>query len=414
MEICESRGEIGQRRSEMGVRIRQKNGVWYIFINHKGKRKAKRVGTDKRVALEAAKKIQARLALGEIPYQEPRCSNFTVREYGERWLKSYAKVQLRETTSKLYGQMLRNHVYPVIGTKALSEVSRDDIKTIIANMLSKGLSRSTVHGAIAPLREMFNHAIEDKLVLANPASRIGRFTKQKGDSRMRANPLSREELSLFLETARVNYPRYYPLLLCLARTGMRLGEALGLQWGDIDFQGRFIEIRRSYTHGKVVLPKNGKMRRVDMSIQLTETLKALSRERKEETLKKGWRDMPEWVFVNRDGGLLDGNNLYNRVFKKCLAKAGLRQVRIHDLRHTFASLLISQGESLAYVKDQLGHHSIKVTVDIYGHLVPGANKAAVDKLDELDLNQQEDVKAQERNLYATRSVEKVESLELTH
>ncbi|MCP4717464.1 MAG: tyrosine-type recombinase/integrase [Deltaproteobacteria bacterium] len=72
-----------------------------------------------------------------------------------------------------------------------------------------------------------------------------------------------------------------------------------------------------------------------------------------------------------------------------LAKAGLRRIRIHDLRHTYASLLIAQGESLAYIRDQLGHHSIKVTVDTYGHLVPGANREAVDKLDDFnDLPQQ--------------------------
>ena len=70
------------------------------------------------------------------------------------------------------------------------------------------------------------------------------------------------------------------------------------------------------------------------------------------------------------------------MWPKLLAKAGLRQVRIHDLRHTFASLLIQNGESLAYVKEQLGHHSIKMTVDTYGHLVPGGNKAAVDRLDD--------------------------------
>ena len=70
------------------------------------------------------------------------------------------------------------------------------------------------------------------------------------------------------------------------------------------------------------------------------------------------------------------------MFYKALAKAGLRRVRIHDLRHTFASLLIQNGESLAYVKDQLGHHSIQITVDIYGHLVPGANREAVARLDD--------------------------------
>jgi len=74
------------------------------------------------------------------------------------------------------------------------------------------------------------------------------------------------------------------------------------------------------------------------------------------------------------------------VFHKALAKAGLRRIRFHDLRHTFASRLLQNGESIVYVKDQMGHHSIKVTVDIYGHLVPGANKAAVDRLDETGRN----------------------------
>jgi len=81
------------------------------------------------------------------------------------------------------------------------------------------------------------------------------------------------------------------------------------------------------------------------------------------------------------GTIVDPDNFRKRVWPKLLPKAGLRRIRIHDLRHTFASLLIQQGESLVYVKEQMGHHSIRVTVDVYGHLVPGGNKQAVDKLD---------------------------------
>ena len=92
--------------------------------------------------------------------------------------------------------------------------------------------------------------------------------------------------------------------------------------------------------------------------------------------------MPSWVFTTATGTIVDPDNFRHRIWAKLPAKAGLRQIRIHDLRHTFASLLIQQGESLAYVKDQMGHHSIRVTVDVYGHLVPGGNKAAVDKLDD--------------------------------
>ena len=122
-----------------------------------------------------------------------------------------------------------------------------------------------------------------------------------------------------------------------------------------------------------------------MSPQLAETLKELRTERKREALARGWGEVPELVFVNETGGLISESNLRNRVFFKALEKAGLRRIRIHDLRHGFASLLIQNGESLAYVRDQLGHSSIQITVDTYGHLVPGSNRQAVAKLDD-DVN----------------------------
>ena len=138
--------------------------------------------------------------------------------------------------------------------------------------------------------------------------------------------------------------------------------------------------------GRLETPKNGKIRRVDMSLQLAEELKRLWARRSQEALAKRWGQLPEWVFCNEDGKPIWESNFERRVFHKALAKAGLRRIRFHDLRHTFASRLLQNGESIVYVKDQMGHHSIKVTVDIYGHLVPGANKAAVDRLDETGRN----------------------------
>jgi integrase len=96
---------------------------------------------------------------------------------------------------------------------------------------------------------------------------------------------------------------------------------------------------------------------------------------------KAGRTLPPWVFANSDGGHLDADNVRHRVFYRLLERAKLRQIRFHDLRHTFASLLIQNGEPLTYIKEQMGHSSIQVTVDVYGHLVPSANRAAVDKLD---------------------------------
>jgi integrase len=158
---------------------------------------------------------------------------------------------------------------------------------------------------------------------------------------------------------------------------------------------RFIEVRRNRVAGRLTTSKNGKTRRVDMSDQLAGTLRALLTARKTQTLRNGWGQVPEWTFCNESGGPLDRDNLRHRVFYKLLAKAGLRRIRLHDLRHTYASLLIAQGESLAYVRDQLGHASIQLTVDTYGHLVPGANRQAVNRLDDTTI----------RNPAATRNDE---------
>ncbi len=103
-------------------------------------------------------------------------------------------------------------------------------------------------------------------------------------------------------------------------------------------------------------------------------------ERQLEAAANGWASVPEWLFCSETGGLLDPERI-RRGFYKLLRHSGLRRVRFHDLRHTFASLLLQQGESLVYVRDQMGHASITMTVDVYGYLIPGSNKQAVDRLD---------------------------------
>jgi hypothetical protein len=192
------------------------------------------------------------------------------------------------------------------------------------------------------------------------------------------------EAHQFLEAVREKIPEYYPFFLCALRTGIRLGELLALQWGDVDVTGRFLEVRRNLVAGRLTSTKNTNRRRVDMSLKLTETLRELHRARKAASLKAG-KPVPQWVFINSDGTALDGDNVRHRVFYRLLESAKLREIRFHDLRHTFASLLIQNGAPLTYVKEQMGHSSIQVTVDVYGHLVPSANRAEVDRLDAIPI-----------------------------
>ena len=198
------------------------------------------------------------------------------------------------------------------------------------------------------------------------------------------DPLSRKELKRLLDTVKVYYPKHYPLFLFLARTGCRIGEALGLKWGDIDFNGRFIKLSRSYSRGRLSTLKSKRERRVDMSKQLAATLQAHRVKCKAKGLALGLSAEPEHVFTDTIGGPIDANNWRRRVFDKALEKAKLRKIRIHDIRHSYATIRIAKGDNIADVSHQLGHHSVKFTIDFYYHWMPGKKKGEVDALDDPD------------------------------
>jgi len=369
----------------MGVKVREKkkgSGVWWIFIDNQGRRRAKKVGKDKRIALEVAKKIEARLILDEFHLsKEPEDQSPSFEAYAKNWMTFTVPATCKPSTEKDYRGILDNHVLPVFGNKPVLEIKRLMIKNFLMRKIKSGFAPSTVSHMKCCIGGSLNVAVDDGMLTANPAHRLGKIFK-KNNSQSDIKPYSRDELSSLLESFLNHFPDHYPQALTLARTGMRFGEALALQWDDIDFEGRFITIKRTFSRGKIGLPKNGKCRRIDTSKQLTQVLKDAKHQHKIETINRGWGRVPKWVFVSSAGTPLDINHWRKRVFYKAIEKAGLRKIRVHDIRHTYASLLIQAGESLAYVRDQLGHHSISVTVDIYGHLTPGGNKDAVDRLDD--------------------------------
>ena len=365
----------------MAVKVRQRNGKWWVVIHHRGVRKAKCVGESKRAAQAVAEKIQAKLTLGQFQLKDEKLQR-PFDAYFRAWLDTYVRTHCKESTGANYETAFRVYLLPAFGQRDIGEITREEVKNLAYSMLAQGKSTSTVKGTLAPVSEMFNHAIEDGHLAVNPALRVLRRNRTEQAARQeKAKFLARDELAHFLAVCEEHFPAQHPFVLLLARTGLRIGEAVVLKWEDLDFHSRFIEVRRNYVDGRITSPKPGKSRRVDMSLRLAETLQALRTHRKGETLRHGWPEVPPWLFITTEGTHLDPDNFRSRLWPKMLAKAGMRHFRIHDLRHTFASLLIQQGESLVYVKEQLGHHSIRVTVDTYAHLMPGGNKAAVDRLD---------------------------------
>ncbi len=365
----------------MGATVRQKvgGGPWWVFVNHRGQRTSKRIG-DKKAALEVKRQLEAKLALGEFPIREKLASTETVRERVERWLRYSATC--RERTRENYARMLRVHAYSLIGSVRLTDLTRPDVRRVIEAMRAEGKARSTINNVIAPLRQALEQAREDGLIADNPAMGLSKHFPRARDQRAVFDFLKREEGIHLLSVTESHFPRWHALFMTGIYTGLRLGELLYLQWPDLDFRGRFIEVRRGVLDGDRGETKSGKIRRVDMAEPLAECLERLRLECKREALAKGRGEMPVWVWPSESGQTpMELGNFRRRVFYRVLEKAGLRRMRPHDaFRHTFASLLLQNGESLVYVKEQCGHSSIKMTVDVYGHLVPGANRQAVDNL----------------------------------
>lgn len=204
-----------------------------------------------------------------------------------------------------------------------------------ASMVEQGKARSTIRNYLAPLKAAYSQAVADGLVFVNPVLRINRLFGNGAEWRLQVNPFTHEEANALLKTIQDCYRILYPLLLCAVRAGLRQGELIGLQWGDVSFPGRFLEVRRAVVRRRETTTRNHKIRRVDLSPRLLETLHPLKETRELEAMAKGQDlDPSEWVFLSPRGCRWDDAHL-KRAWKRCLMASGLRQIRFHDLRHTY-------------------------------------------------------------------------------
>lgn len=277
--------------------------------------------------------------------------NIAIAAYAARWLQ-LVSASIKPRTLKGYEQILRLHLLPTFGALKVRQLAKGRIKDFLSAKLTAGLSRNMVRLIHATLRAMLNAAVDDGVILVNPADKLGRQLRLIKPVKARQEAIkamTREQGEGFLTTTRTaEVPadrRYYPLFLLLARTGLRLGEALALQWEDLDLRTRELRVVRAFSGGRLETPKSGYGRTVDVSQELARGLRRLQVDRAAEKLRSGWAEMPPWVFCTKSGTPLDESKV-RKVFTRMLKRAGLPlHFSPHGLRHTFASLLLQQGVS---------------------------------------------------------------------
>src|SRR5437773_2281105 len=295
----------------------------------------------------------------------------TMKEFAAKWDEDYVTVQIRlgrmkESSAESCRSRSRLHIVPFFGQMRLDEITLPHVREFMKALLAKELSPKTVLNAMVVLKEMFKHAVQWGYLDANPAQYAERPRAEDQEMQILTPPEIRRLLDAASEPVRT-------LLLCAVLTGMRRGELFGLRWEDVDPERHRLFIRRALWRGRFVTPKSRRSRR---TIDLAPTLRAA-------LTKLSSRFQGDLVFCSADGKAVDPDNFIHRDWVRVLRRAGLRRIRFHDLRHTYASLLIAQGAHPKYIQAQLGHASIQTTLDRYGHLMPEIHQAEARKLDRL-------------------------------
>jgi len=325
-----------------------------------------------------------REVLGDVrngTYQKLRDRTFA--DYADYWLKAET-VGLKPATVAEWGSHLRNHLIPEFGPLRLQEISRERIQRYVARLVEqKTLKPKSIRNIFVPLHRMLRDAVTGNYLRINPASGIKKPGKEKRKVKEGRDFLHPDELQRLFVHAE---PSYRTLFYMAAVTGIRQGELLALRRSDLR-DGK-VTVERTLHWGKnngvdprwvFHAPKSeASMRDVDIGRTLQGMLK-----RHQLMAPPSEHDL---IFPNQDGGPMDPKNMMHRHFNPALRRAKLRHVDFHSLRHSYAAMQIKNNVSLKYLQAQLGHASIEVTLDVYGHLLPGVGEGTADKVEALLAN----------------------------
>lgn len=294
----------------------------------------------------------------------------TFAEVAEQWLE-HKKPNLRDSTWSVYEGHTRHHFKEFNGLK-VNRITTARVEKYITDRQRHGMNILTVRKVLVSLNQIMAYAVRHRYIDHNPVRDAERPRGQGQVEGPKIRILTHEEIKPFLEE--VKGRKYKTLFMLAIMSGARQGELFGLKWSDVDWQNNQLRIQRTFNNQAWYDTKTATSNR---TIDLGPSMMAELRR---------WRvacppNELNLIFPNEAGGPLNHNNVVSRYFNPALEAAGLGKVRFHDLRHTYASLLIEQGENIKYIQSQLGHSSPTVTLNVYAHLIKPVNQEAALRLE---------------------------------
>ena len=290
----------------------------------------------------------------------------TLRQYAERVFMPALSVRCSEHTRANYQGNLDNWIYPALGEIKLPELTSAQINALLLKMQKQGKAHATCVKCYTILSGILKSAFMDDTIKTNPMLKVQRPKPRKDEKKNNdAEAFTVEEARQIITTLESEPLKWKTLINLLLETGLRRGEACGLQWSDIDYNEQTITVSRNlcYTPQQGVYvdtPKNGHTRTVPVGDEMIKLLRQLRREQAESFVSR-------WIFTQ------DGNaepmhpDSPTRYLKKLSERAGVSGLHPHKLRHTFASIAITNGADIASVSETLGHSDKAVTLRMYTH-----------------------------------------------
>jgi integrase len=341
----------------------------------------------KRRYVSAKTKTEAEKALRQAMADADRGLNFeaenlTVAEYLDRWLDDAVRDTVRGTTFERYEQNVRLHIKPALGRLRLKKLTSAHVRGLHREKLDAGLSPRSVRYVHVTLHKALKQAESDGLVRRNVAGTVKPPQVRNEEIR----PLDANQVKILFEA--VEGDRLEALYVLAVTTGLRQGELLGLKWEDVDLEAGTLQVRRTLTTAKngptLSAPKTRGSRR---SVKLPQTASDALRSHLDRQLGEIDRAGNLWrenglIFASETGGPLSRQHVTARHFKPVLKRAGLPEIRFHDLRHTCATLLLSKNVNPKIVSEMLGHASIAITLDTYSHVLPDMQDSAARAIEE--------------------------------
>lgn len=352
-------------------------GRWVGAVTLDSGKRAVFYGATKADVKGAIKQAQARMDVG-APAKDAK-TPLSVVVTG--WIASTLEASDRKPSTKVtYATLLRSQVLTDdIASKPLADLKPSHVEQLAVRMRVKGCSPSTVRQTYTVLRSVLETAVRDELLATNPAARV----KRPGVPRTEARYLTITEVAVLLEVAKDS--RYAPLFRLLVSTGLRRGEALALRWQDVDLTNGLLRVRGTLSRvdGHLVIgePKTERSRR---DVPLSPTTVALLRSVKVSQAVERLKAASIWietghVFTTQIGTAVDPRNAL-RAISTAAKASGMHDVGLHTLRHSFATHMLEAGVPLHTVSELLGHSSVAVTGDVYGHVSTEGARSAIERL----------------------------------